>query len=160
MYSTESKIVNKETLVARLTAWRLKSDKIVWTNGCFDILHLGHVDYLEKSKALGTRLVVGLNSDESVKKIKEAGRPVQDEISRARILAALHFVDAVILFDEETPRNMIEFVKPDVLVKGSDYSEDQIVGADFVKSNGGSVETVKLVEGHSTSGIIEKVKSL
>ncbi|OGX90422.1 hypothetical protein BEN49_22805 [Hymenobacter coccineus] len=130
---------------------------VVFTNGCFDLLHLGHVDYLEQARHLGGALVVGLNTDASVSRLKP-GRPLQDEQARARILASLAFVDAVVLFGEPTPRALIEAVRPDVLVKGNDYAIDGIVGHEFVLNNGGQVLTVPLVPGYSTSRIVEKIR--
>ena len=138
--------------------WRFFNKKIVWTNGCFDILHLGHIDYLSKAKDQGDILIVGVNTDESVRKIKKAGRPITDEKSRATIIAALHFVDAVVLFDEETPFEQIKFIQPDVLVKGSDYKAEDIVGYDIVISKGGKVITLDFLKGYSTSAIEEKIK--
>lgn len=158
MYSSAQKIFDRSDVVARITVWRLKNERIVFTNGCFDLLHLGHVDYLEKARRLGDRLVLGLNTDASVQRLKGPSRPVQSEDSRARVIAALEFVDMVVLFDEETPLELIQLVRPDVLVKGDDYSFDTIVGAKEVVAMGGSVQTVPLVEGHSTSRIIEKLK--
>ena len=131
--------------------------KIVFTNGCFDILHRGHIEYLSMARDLGVVLIIGLNTDDSVKRIKGEGRPVQDETSRALILASLRFVEAIILFDEDTPYDLISMIKPDVLVKGGDYTEETIVGADIVKANGGEVVTIPLVEGYSTSGLIEVI---
>lgn len=158
--STHEKIVPLEVLQQRLKELRKQGMKIVFTNGCFDLVHLGHVDYLEKSKAKGDILVVGLNSDASVKRIKGELRPIVDEKSRARLLAALEFVDFVVLFDEDTPASLITALVPDVLIKGNDYEISNIVGADFVLSNGGKVETVELVKGYSSSHIIEKIKTL
>jgi len=154
---TQDKILSPAQLPATLDAWRQAGERIVFTNGCFDLLHLGHVDYLEKARALGDRLVVGLNTDASVSALKP-GRPIQDETSRARIMAALAFVDAVVLFGEQTPLQLIEQVQPDILVKGDDYSIDGIVGHELVLSKGGQVLTVPLVAGYSTSRIVEKVK--
>lgn len=158
MYTSAQKIFDRSDVAARITVWRLKNERIVFTNGCFDLLHLGHVDYLEKARRLGDRLVLGLNTDASVQRIKGPSRPVQSELSRARVLAALEFVDMVVLFDEETPLELIQLVRPDILVKGDDYSIDTIVGAKEVMEWGGSVQTVPLVEGHSTTRIIEKLK--
>lgn len=152
---TQNKIFDRSVLGNRLAMWRLMNNKIVFTNGCFDILHRGHIEYLSQAHDKGNILVIGLNSDASVKRIKGEGRPVQDEQSRALLLASLRFVDAVILFDEDTPKELIEFVKPDVLVKGGDYTEETIVGAEFVKANGGEVVVVPLVEGYSTSSILK-----
>jgi len=138
--------------------WKKTGERIVFTNGCFDIIHLGHVDYLERARDLGTRLVVGLNSDMSPGCFKGPGRPAQDQVSRARVLASFQFVDLVMLFDEETPIRLISAIVPDVLVKGSDYLADNIVGADVVKKAGGRVETLEFIKGYSTSSLIEKIK--
>lgn len=129
----------------------------VFTNGCFDIIHPGHVDFLERARKLGTRLVVGLNSDESVRKIKGAGRPVLSQSDRASILSALRSVDEVIIFDELTPEKLIHDIKPHVLVKGGDWPESEIIGADFVLANGGRVESLPLLNGFSTSDIISRM---
>lgn len=139
--------------------WQNSGLKVVFTNGCFDILHLGHVDYLEKARNLGNRLVVGLNTDDSVSRFKGPSRPLQDERSRARVLAALGFVDLVVLFDEDTPKNLISELIPNILVKGSDYLAENIVGADVVQQNGGVVKTIDFVPGYSTTRIIEKIKT-
>lgn len=141
-----------------VNSWKAQGKKIVFTNGCFDLLHLGHVDYLEKARNMGDKLVLGLNTDNSVSRFKGPDRPIQDEKSRARVLAALEFVDLIVLFDEDTPLALISAVLPDVLVKGSDYLAENIVGADVVKKAGGVVKTVALVEGYSTSKIVEKIK--
>jgi len=151
---TQNKIFDLKALGNRLAMWRFLNNKIVFTNGCFDILHRGHIEYLSQAHDKGNVLVIGLNSDASVKRLKGEGRPVQDETSRALVLASLRFVDAVILFDEDTPKELIEFVEPDVLVKGGDYTEETIVGADFVKARGGEVVTIPLVEGYSTTEIL------
>ncbi|HET9504784.1 MAG TPA: D-glycero-beta-D-manno-heptose 1-phosphate adenylyltransferase [Hymenobacter sp.] len=154
---TADKILTEAQLTATLAAWRAAGERIVFTNGCFDLLHLGHVDYLEKARALGDRLVVGLNTDASVSAIKP-GRPIQDETSRARIMAALAFVDAVVFFGEDTPLHLIELVQPDILVKGDDYAISGIVGHELVLNRGGQVLTVPLVTGYSTSRIVAKVR--
>lgn len=154
-----SKVVKRENLQSLLTYWRLKDNKIVFTNGCFDLLHKGHIEYLSSAADNGDVLVVGLNSDNSVNRIKGENRPVQDESSRVLTLASLKMVTAVVLFDEDTPYNLIKEVKPDVLVKGADYKEDEIVGADIVKGRGGEIITVHLSEGYSTSNIINKIRS-
>jgi rfaE bifunctional protein nucleotidyltransferase chain/domain len=130
---------------------------IVFTNGCFDILHYGHVMYLKKAKAKGDYLIVGLNSDSSVRKIKGNTRPIVDEKDRAGVLAALESVDFVVIFKEDTPLRIIRELKPDILIKGSDWNKKTIVGADFLKSYGGKVKTVKLAQGRSTTGIIRKI---
>lgn len=155
---TKDKIVSQEQAAQQIAAWQAKGESVVFTNGCFDILHLGHIDYLEKARAKGQRLVVGLNSDASVRRIKGEKRPVVPENARARLLAALAFVDLLTVFEEDTPLELITSLKPDVLVKGDDYSIDTIVGADVVMANGGRVETLSLVEGFSTSLIIEKIR--
>ena len=139
--------------------WKKTGKKVVFTNGCFDILHLGHVDYLEKARALGDKLVLGLNSDNSVSRFKGPNRPIQDQNSRSHVLASLQFIDLVVFFDEDTPFNLISRLLPDVLVKGSDYLAENIVGADVVKSNGGVVKTIEFVPGYSTSRIIQKIKT-
>ncbi len=133
--------------------------KIVFTNGCFDIIHAGHVDYLEKAKSLGDFLVVGLNSDESVKRLKGKERPINSQEERMKVLSALKYVDLVIIFDEDTPERLIKEIKPDVLVKGGDWSIENIVGADFVKSYGGKVYTIDFVYNTSTTKIISKIKN-
>ena len=140
-------------------ALELHRQKIVFTNGCFDVLHFGHVHYLLETKKLGEILVVGLNSDDSVRRLKGPSRPINGEKERAFVLAALSFVDYVVLFEEDTPGNLIKAVRPDVLVKGGDYALDQIVGADFVRENGGTVTTIPFVEGFSSSQIIEQLKT-
>lgn len=138
---------------------RKEGKKIVFTNGCFDIIHAGHVDYLEKAKSLGDFLVVGLNSDESVRKLKGEGRPVNPQEERKKVLSALKPVDLVIIFDEDTPERLIKEIKPDVLVKGGDWKIENIVGADFVRSYGGEVYTIDFVYNTSTTKIINKVKN-
>ena len=141
-----------------ISMWRFKNDKIVFTNGCFDILHKGHIEYLVKAASLGTKLIIGLNTDNSVKRLKGESRPVNDEKARALLLASLVFVDKVILFDTDTPYNLINMVQPDVLVKGGDYKPEDIVGYDIVKAKGGEVVTLDFIEGYSTTSVIEKMK--
>lgn len=136
----------------------LHRKKVVFTNGCFDLLHVGHVTYLAQAKALGDVLVVGLNSDDSVRRLKGPDRPVNAQDSRALVLAALEPVDYVVFFSEDTPYNIITQVKPDILVKGGDYKIDDIVGGDFVRARGGEVLTIPFVEGFSTSNILEQIK--
>ncbi len=138
--------------------WKARGERVVFTNGCFDILHLGHVDYLEKARALGDRLVLGLNTDASVSRFKGPSRPIQDQWSRARVLSSLQFIDLVVFFDEDTPFQLISALLPNVLVKGSDYLAENIVGADVVKQAGGEVKTLDFVPGYSTSKIVEKIK--
>ena len=132
--------------------------KVVFTNGCFDILHFGHVDYLEKARELGDFLVIGINTDDSIKRIKSIDRPINKELDRMRLIAALDAVDAVTLFDDDTPQRLISDVLPDILVKGSDYAIDQIVGAEEVIKRGGEVKTIDFVEGYSTTDIIKKIR--
>lgn len=148
-----------EPLLKALDAKRARGMKIVFTNGCFDIIHAGHVSYLEKARALGDCLVLGLNSDSSVKKIKGPDRPVNDERARASVLSAFSCIDHISIFQEETPLELIRKVRPDVLVKGGDWAVEDIVGADFVQSTGGAVYSIPFEEGFSTTGIIEKIKS-
>jgi D-glycero-beta-D-manno-heptose 1-phosphate adenylyltransferase len=152
-----SKILADACLQQKLAFWRFRNQRIVFTNGCFDILHLGHVDYLARASELGDVLVVGLNTDRSVRAIKGAPRPLQDEKSRAVLLASFSFVSAVILFDQDTPEDLIRLVRPDILVKGSDYRPEDIVGYEIVTSGGGRVETIDFVEGYSTSNILGKL---
>jgi len=155
----KKKIPGKEELSAILSLWRFQQKRIVFTNGCFDLLHLGHIDYLSKAKDYGDILIVGVNTNRSVKMLdKGSNRPITDENARATIVAALHFVDAVVLFDEETPYELIKTVQPDVLVKGSDYRPEDIVGYDIVKEKGGEVMTIDFLPGYSTSGIEKKIK--
>lgn len=153
----ERKIVNRDFFTEK--APELHQQTIVFTNGCFDVLHFGHVHYLLEAKKLGDILVVGLNSDDSVRRLKGPERPINAEKERAFVLAALCCVDYVVLFEEDTPENLIKAVQPDVLVKGGDYALDQIVGADFVNQNGGTVTTIPFVEGYSSSRIIEQLKT-
>jgi rfaE bifunctional protein nucleotidyltransferase chain/domain len=154
----QSKIITDDNLNALLTYWRLKDEKIVFTNGCFDLLHRGHVEYLARAASLGSILVVGLNSDASVRRLKGDQRPVQDEYSRALLTTSLRFVTGVKLFDEDTPYELIRRIVPDILVKGGDYKEEDIVGGDVVRSNGGEIVTIDFTEGYSTSGLIEKIR--
>jgi rfaE bifunctional protein nucleotidyltransferase chain/domain len=163
----KSKVYTGEVLSKTASVWRFKQNKIVFTNGCFDILHRGHIDYLAKAADAGHKLIVGINTDASVKQLnKGVNRPLQDEETRAMIIASLHFVDAVILFDAATPIDLINLLKPDVLVKGADYdasetdknSKKYIVGSDVVKANGGEVKTIAFLEGFSTTAIESKIK--
>ena len=155
----KNKILSDVRLERTLHLWRFQQKKIVFTNGCFDLLHLGHVDYLCKAKDEGDVLVVGVNTDRSVKLLEKGNtRPITGEVSRSTLVAALHFVDAVVLFDEETPYRLIETVQPDVLVKGSDYKPEEIVGYDIVTAKGGKVVTVDLLPGYSTTAIEKKIK--
>ena len=155
----QTKILSFSALEGQLEKWRNANQKIVFTNGCFDLLHFGHVDYLAKARGLGDRLVVGLNTEGSIKRIKGATRPINNEESRAALLAGMAYVDAVVLFDEETPINLISMVMPDILVKGGDYSIKEIVGHEIVLNNKGEVRTIDFVEGYSSSVLIEKIKN-
>lgn len=150
-------IRKKEELECTLSQWRFKSEKIVFTNGCFDILHRGHVEYLTKAAALGSKLVIGLNTDASVKHLKGESRPINDQEARAIILSSLIFTDRIIFFEEDTPLELIRYIQPDILVKGSDYKPEDIVGYDIVKAKGGEVITIDLTEGFSTTAILERV---
>lgn len=155
----QSKIFfNAEALGTKLKQWKLNGSSIVFTNGCFDLVHRGHIDSLTKSAEFGERLVVGLNSDASVKLLKGENRPLIDQYSRAVLLASLLMVDAVVIFDEETPYELIRSIQPDVLVKGSEYQIEEIAGYDIVLASGGRVERIDLTEGFSTSDLIRKIK--
>ncbi len=159
--SIKDKIVTLDQLTAKLSLLRNGSPSpvVVFTNGCFDLVHRGHVDYLSRARDLGDLLVVGLNSDTSVRRLKGPSRPVSDQQSRAEVLAAFAFVDYVVLFDDDTPLRLIESVVPDILVKGADYKPGEVVGADFVNAHGGKVELLSFVEGQSTTNLVEKMKS-
>jgi D-beta-D-heptose 7-phosphate kinase/D-beta-D-heptose 1-phosphate adenosyltransferase len=156
--SQTGKICTEETLLRRVAAWRARGEKIVFTNGCFDLLHAGHVDYLEAARGEGDRLVLGLNTDRSVSALKGPTRPVVGEQDRARVLAALESVDAVVLFDEDTPERLICRLLPDILVKGGDYRPEDIAGGDCVRRNGGEVHVLTFVDGRSTSRLIAAIK--
>ncbi len=146
-------------LLQVVNGWRLKSDKIVFTNGCFDILHTGHIEYLEEAASLGDRLIVGLNSDTSVlAQGKGPNRPINPEQDRAKLLSALRFVDAVVVFSDQTPIELITTLLPDVLAKGGDWVVDEIVGGPEVIANGGEVHSLKLVEGQSTTALIQRIQ--
>jgi len=152
------KIFDLDSISDKVNNWKSKNH-IVFTNGCFDILHLGHIDYLFKASKLGDKLIVGVNTDTSIQRIKGENRPIQNESSRASILAGLSCVDAVVLFHEDTPKQLIELIQPNTLVKGADYKIEDIVGSDFVIANGGSVETIPFLKGYSTSHIINSIKN-
>ena len=154
----ENKIYSdKEALSSKLAFWRFKGFRIVFTNGCFDILHAGHVKYLSKAASLGDILVIGLNTDKSVKRIKGENRPINSENARSLVLGASFFVDAIVYFEEETPYDLINYIQPDVLVKGSDYKKEDIVGFDIVNAKGGEIITIDFLEGFSTTNIISKL---
>jgi len=152
------KVFDLDTISEKVNNWKSKNH-IVFTNGCFDILHLGHIDYLFKASKLGDKLIVGLNADKSIQRIKGENRPIQNESSRASVLASLSCVDAVVLFHEDNPKQLIELIQPNTLVKGADYKIKDIIGSDFVIANGGSVETIAFLEGYSTSHIINSIKN-
>jgi len=158
MEKAAHKIKDLAAAKAVVLQWKQAGKKVVFTNGCFDILHLGHVDYLEKARELGDKLVLGLNTDDSVSRFKGPERPIQSQNSRAHVLASLQFIDLVVFFNEDTPLNLISELVPDVLVKGSDYLAENIVGADVVKRAGGVVKTIDFVPGYSTTRILEKIK--
>ncbi len=153
-----SAILTLEEAILRFGREKRNGRRIVFTNGCFDLLHPGHIRGFELARALGDALIVGLNSDASVRQLKGPGRPVMPELERAEILAALESVDAVIIFDELTPREVISRLLPDVLVKGGDWPDDQIVGREEVEAAGGRVVSIPLVPGHSTSAILRKIR--
>ena len=156
----KQKIVSLEQLKRNIAVWRMKDMKIVFTNGCFDILHHGHIDYLSKASDLGDVLIIGVNSDSSVKKLeKGASRPIQNENDRALILSSLQFVEAITIFNEDTPLELIKTILPDVLVKGGDWKPEQIAGADVVKAKGGEVVIIPFVDGYSTTNIEKRIKN-
>lgn len=157
---SETKIKNLDVLVNIVEGEKARGKKIAFTNGCFDLLHVGHVKYLQKARSFGDLLVVGLNSDDSVRRLKGESRPLIGQEERAHILAALDCVDYVVIFDEDTPQRLIETVKPAVLIKGGDYTPDRVVGRELVESYGGRVELVEFVDGKSTTNIIEKIRGL
>lgn len=156
----ENKIFSKDALLHHCNQWRAMGKKLVFTNGCFDLLHRGHIDYLAKAADHGNILIIGVNTDASVKRLKGEDRPINKEEDRMFQLAALLCVDAVCLFDEDTPEDLIKMVRPDVLAKGGDYTIDTIVGAEFVLQNGGNVEVIPFVPGYSTSSLIANIKKL
>lgn len=154
----KEKIVSQNQALKELKTWREKNKKIVFTNGCFDIIHPGHIDYLSQARDLGDILVLGLNTDQSVRRLnKGSNRPINDERTRAYVLAGLASVDLIVFFDEETPYNLIKLLQPNVLVKGKDYEVEKIIGFDILKENGGQVITIPFLEGYSTSSLIKKI---
>ena len=155
----KSKIYSPEGLKAQVNSWKESGEKVVFTNGCFDILHRGHLEMLARAADLGSRLIIGLNSDQSIQALKGENRPIEDEDSRAILLASLSFVDAVVLFSEETPLNLISTLKPDVLAKGGDYKITEISGHDVVQNNGGEVVLIPFIDGFSSTNIIDKIKN-
>jgi D-beta-D-heptose 7-phosphate kinase/D-beta-D-heptose 1-phosphate adenosyltransferase len=152
----DTKIYTLESVLSLAQAWREQGARIAFTNGCFDLLHPGHVSLLDQAKRSADRLIVGLNADDSIRRLKGPDRPIQNEIARAMVLSSLKFVDAVVIFSEDTPIDLIYALEPDVLVKGADYTLERVVGADFVKSRGGSVVLADLMEGHSTTNMVRR----
>lgn len=154
----KEKVVSQNQALKELKTWREKNKKIVFTNGCFDIIHPGHIDYLSQARDLGDILVLGLNTDQSVRRLnKGSNRPINDERTRAYVLAGLASVDLIVFFDEETPYNLIKLLQPNVLVKGKDYEVEKIIGFDILKENGGQVITIPFLDGYSTSSLIKKI---
>lgn len=156
----QNKIISKENLSEVIQLLNSQNKKIVFSNGCFDLVHLGHVEYLAKAADLADVFILGLNTDASVKRLKGDSRPLQDEHARAILMSGFSFIDYVVLFDEDTPLELIECVQPDVLVKGNDYKAEDVVGFDVVTKKGGTVQTIELTEGYSTSIIVDKIKNL
>jgi rfaE bifunctional protein nucleotidyltransferase chain/domain len=151
------KLLSTEILLQKVNTLHFFNKKIVFTNGCFDIIHAGHIDYLQKAKALGDYLILGLNTDSSVKKLKGEMRPINHELDRAFVLSALQCVDSIVLFSEDTPIDLIETIRPTILVKGGDYTIENIVGAPETLARGGQVEIIPFLEGRSSSAVIEKM---
>ena len=154
------KIMSRSDLKSKVNSWKSQGKKIVFTNGCFDILHRGHLEILSQAAGLGDKLIIGVNADESVKRLKGPSRPVNNESSRSIMLAFLEITDAVSIFEEDTPLELIQTIQPDIIVKGGDYKPSEVVGAEEVAKNGGEVIIVPLVKGFSTTGIIEKIQHL
>ena len=155
----KNKIISLEDAKIKVNRWKNSGEKIVFTNGCFDIIHRGHIEVLARTADLGDKLIVGLNSDSSIEKIKGENRPIINEQSRAILLSALNFVDAIIIFPEENPLNLISNLMPDILAKGGDYEISTIVGHEIIKENGGEVILIPFVDGFSSSNIINKIKN-
>jgi rfaE bifunctional protein nucleotidyltransferase chain/domain len=153
-----AKIFDLPSLQKQLAEWKQQGEKVVFTNGVFDLIHIGHITYLAKAAELGQKLIIGLNSDDSVRRLKGPTRPVNNQQSRAMLLAAFFYVDAIVVFDEDTPQHLISTLLPDVLVKGADYQLENIAGAKEVLANGGEVKTITFVDGYSSTGIINKIK--
>lgn len=153
------KIYSIDNLLKASLSWKSMKKKIVFTNGCFDILHKGHIDYLSTASKLGDKFIVAINSDKSVKKNKGDRRPILDELSRSCLLASLEYIDAVVIFNNKTPKSLIKRILPDILVKGGDYNINEIVGSNTIKENGGEIKTIKLTKGYSTTAIIRKIQN-
>ena len=156
----QDKIVNWEDALIKVVDWKDQHEKLVFTNGCFDLMHIGHLDYLSKAKDLGSKLIIGLNSSESVSRLKGPSRPINNDESRGQMLAALEFVDLVVLFSEDTPLKLINHIQPNILVKGGDYVKENIVGAKEVEKAGGRVEIINFVDGFSTTSLVTKIQNL
>ena len=154
----EEKIISRDNIVKQVKLWKFLNNRIVFTNGCFDILHRGHIEYLAAAADLGSKLIIGLNSDASVGRLKGPERPINAFQDRALALAALRFTDAIIEFDEDTPLNLIRLIKPDFLVKGGDYTHSEIVGANDVEANGGEIVIISFTEGYSTTSFLKKIQ--
>jgi len=154
----KSKLYTLDQLATKRKQWKAEGQTVVFTNGVFDLMHVGHLSYLAAAADLGNKLIIGLNSDASTKRLKGPTRPVNNEYSRSVTLAAIFFIDAVVLFEEDTPANLIKTLLPDILVKGGDYTIDQIVGAPEVLANGGQVKVIDFVDGYSSTGIINRIK--
>ena len=155
----KAKIFHIEDFTQILKEWKSDGNKIVFTNGCFDLIHLGHLEILARSADLGNKLIVGINSDKSIRRIKGKSRPIIEEDSRAKQLAAIEFIDAVILFNEDTPYDLISFINPDIITKGGDYKKNDIVGNQLINKEQGEVVIIPLTQGYSTTSILEKIKN-
>ncbi|MBK7869972.1 MAG: D-glycero-beta-D-manno-heptose 1-phosphate adenylyltransferase [Saprospiraceae bacterium] len=154
-----AKIQDWKQIQATVDAWQKAGQKVVFTNGCFDILHYGHIHYLAQARDLGNKLVIGLNSKDSVCRLKGPNRPINDETTRQYLLASLEFVDAVVVFEQDTPLELIQIILPDVLVKGGDWQPKDIIGSDVVLANGGEVRSLPYIEGYSTTAIEQKIRN-
>ena len=154
----KEKIISSDKIEKQTNLWRFLNNRIVFTNGCFDILHRGHIEYLAAAADLGSKLIIGLNSDASVSRLKGSGRPINSFQDRSLALAALRFTDAIVEFEEDTPLNLIRIVKPDFLVKGGDYIQSEIVGARDVEKNGGEIVIISFTEGYSTTSFLKKIQ--
>jgi D-glycero-beta-D-manno-heptose 1-phosphate adenylyltransferase len=155
----ENKIQDWDTLANSVKEWQSKGKKVVFTNGCFDLLHYGHIHYLAEARDLGDKLIVAMNSAASVKRLKGEHRPINDELTRQHLLAALEFVDAVVVFEEDDPFDLIKLIMPDILVKGGDWQPHQIIGSDVVLANGGKVQSLPYIDGYSTTNLEKKIRS-
>lgn len=155
----KEKICDLETVSPKAKEWQTNGNKVVFTNGCFDLLHLGHITYLAEAASLGNKLIVAINSDASVKRLKGTNRPINNEVSRGVMLSCFFFIDAIVVFDEDTPLETINSIMPDILVKGGDYTIPEIVGATEVMANGGKVEVLQFVPGYSSTNIINRIRN-